>query len=73
MWILGGWFGNYEACPRDVWNSSDGTSWKLVEKTAPWKHGDPPMTLVFEDKIWFTGGWYNGKLPGHSASNEDWW
>lgn len=73
MWIFGGWFGNYEACPRDVWNTSDGKSWTLVEETAPWKHGDLPMTVVFQDKIWFMGGWYNGLLPGRSASNEVWW
>ncbi len=73
MWIFGGWFGNYEACPRDVWNTSDGKSWTLVEETAPWKHGDLPMTLVFQDKMWFMGGWYNGLLPGRSASNEVWW
>ncbi len=38
----------------------------------PWKHSDLPMTLVFRDKMWLMGGWYNGRLPGHSASNEVW-
>ena len=31
------------------------------------------MTLTFQDKMWIMGGWYNGRLPGHSASNEVWW
>ena len=73
MWILGGWFGNEEPCPRDVWSSSDGKIWKLVRETAPWKHGDLPMTLVFQDKMWLMGGWYNGLLPGHSAGDQVWW
>jgi hypothetical protein len=30
------------------------------------------MTIAFKDKMWFMGGWYNGRLPGHSASNEVW-
>ena len=60
------------SAPRDVWSSPDGKTWKLVEKDAPWKHSDLPMTLTFQDKMWFMGGWYNGRLPGHSASNEVW-
>ena len=30
------------------------------------------MTLAFQDKMWLMGGWYNGRLPGHSASSEVW-
>jgi hypothetical protein len=30
------------------------------------------MTVVFKDKMWLMGGWYNGRLPGHSASNAVW-
>ncbi len=40
---------------------------------APWKHSDLPMSHVFGDKMWMMGGWYNGRLPGHSASSEVWW
>ena len=43
-----------------------------LPETAAWKHSDLGMTLVFDDKMWFMGGWYNGRLPGHSASNEVW-
>jgi N-acetylneuraminic acid mutarotase len=73
MWIFGGWFSSYAAPPRDVWNTSDGKTWTLVEKDAPWKHSDLPMTLVFDGKMWLMGGWYNGRLPDHSASNEVWY
>jgi hypothetical protein len=30
------------------------------------------MTVVFNDRMWLLGGWYNGRLPGHRASNEVW-
>ena len=72
LWILGGWFGSYEAPPRDVWSSPDGRSWQRVTEAAPWKHSDLPMTLVFDNKMWLMGGWYNGRLPGHSASSQVW-
>ena len=72
LWILGGWFGSFEAPPRDVWSSPDGKNWKLVQASAPWIHSDLPMSLVFKDKMWMMGGWYNGRLPGHSASNQVW-
>ncbi len=41
-------------------------------REAPWKHSDLPMTVVFNDRMWLMGGWYNGRLPGHGASNEVW-
>ncbi len=72
MWILGGWFDSFTAPPRDVWNSTDGKQWKLVEPAAPWLHSDLPMSLSIRDRMWIMGGWYNGRLPGHSASNQVW-
>jgi hypothetical protein len=30
------------------------------------------MTLVFKNRMWIMGGWYNGRLPDHSAGNEVW-
>ena len=30
------------------------------------------MSLTFKNRMWFMGGWYNGRLPGHSASNQVW-
>ena len=72
LWIGGGWFGSYEAPPRDVWSSTDGKTWSLVTETAPWIHSDLPMSLAFAGRMWLLGGWYNGRLPGHSASREVW-
>ena len=30
------------------------------------------MSITFHDKMWMMGGWHNGRLPGHSASNQVW-
>ena len=73
MWILGGWFQSFEAPPRDVWSSPDGKAWTRAAEAAPWLHSDLPMTLAFDGKMWMMGGWHNGRLPGHSASNQVWW
>jgi dienelactone hydrolase len=72
LWILGGWFDSFEAPPRDVWASGDGKDWKLIEHNAPWIHSDLPMSIAFKDRMWIMGGWHNGRLPGHSASNQVW-
>lgn len=72
MWIFGGWFNSQEAPPRDVWKSSDGKNWELVNAKAPWKYSDLALTVVFKNKMWLMGGWYNGRLAGHGATNEVW-
>jgi hypothetical protein len=72
LWIMGGWFDSYQAPPRDVWSSADGKTWKLVNAEAPWLHSDLPMNIAFAGKMWMMGGWHNGRLPGHSASNQVW-
>jgi hypothetical protein len=30
------------------------------------------MSLTFGGRMWMMGGWYKGRLPGHSASNTVW-
>jgi len=72
LWIAGGWFQSFEEPPRDVWSSSDGKTWSLIEKAAPWLHSDLPMNMTFHDRMWIMGGWYKGRLPGYSASNQVW-
>ncbi|MDD4728085.1 MAG: hypothetical protein PHN55_04965 [Dysgonamonadaceae bacterium] len=72
MWIFGGWHSSFEAPPRDVWRSQNGSEWELVADDAPWLHSDLPMSLTFNDKMWMMGGWYNGRLEDRSASNSVW-
>jgi len=76
MWLFGGWFDSWEAPPRDVWSSADGQTWDLVlkpdQKEPGWGHSDLAFSLTFKGKMYFMGGWFNGRLPGHSSSNAVW-
>jgi len=69
---MGGWYDSFSSPPRDVWSSADGKTWEEVTNAAPWKHSDLPMTVVHDGKMWLMGGWFNGRLKDHSASNEVW-
>ena len=60
------------APPRDVWSSPDGANWRLATKQAPWNSSDLPMSLSFNGRMWLMGGWHDGRLPSHGASNEVW-
>ena len=71
--ILGAGSDSFQSGPADVWRSPDGKTWKLVTENAAWKHSDLPMTLVFKNKMWLMGGWFNGRLPDLSARKEVWW
>src|SRR6516225_4106150 len=57
MWIVGGDVnqGHYHF---DVWNSSDGKAWTLVNKgnPVPWGPRALHYTVAFKDKIWVIGG-----------------
>jgi hypothetical protein len=76
LWIFGGWFDSYKPAPRDVWSSADGKNWDLVlnpnDKEPGWAHSDLAFSLTYGSKMWFMGGWFNGRLPGHSSSNAVW-
>ncbi len=68
MWIVGGDVnqGHYQ---YDVWNSSDGRAWNLVNRDSkvPWGPRALHHTLVFNGKIWVIGG---QTLPQFSAAEE---
>jgi len=68
MWIVGGDVnqGNYQ---NDVWNSTDGKNWTLVNKgkPVPWGPRALHYTVVFKDKIWVIGG---QTMPGFAKSDE---
>lgn len=57
MWIVGGDVnqGHYQS---DVWNSSDGKNWTLVNKDhpVPWGPRALHYTVAFQDRIWVIGG-----------------
>jgi hypothetical protein len=68
MWIIGGDVnqGHYQ---NDVWNSSDGKSWTLVNagRPVPWGPRALHYTVVHNDKIWVIGG---QTMPAFSKSDE---
>ena len=69
LWLFGGWFDSFQAPPRDVWSSADGQAWTLVEKEAPWKHSDLPLTLTFGDKQRLKNDvWSAAEAGSHSES-----
>lgn len=68
MWIIGGDV-NQGTYQNDVWNSTDGKTWTLVNKgkPVPWGPRALHYTVVFKDKIWVIGG---QTMPGFSKSDE---
>ena len=74
MWILGGTENFYDhsdaMVKNDVWSSADGKEWKLVTASAGWSKRAHAQAVVFDDRIWVTGGglWH----PQHVAVNDVW-
>ncbi|WP_073067055.1 Kelch repeat-containing protein [Fodinibius roseus] len=69
LWILGGWFTPQDSNPRDIWSSTDGSSWEMVSEKVPMEYTDLPGSLVFQNRLWLLGG---RKLPGTDVTNEVW-
>lgn len=68
LWIVGGDVnqGHYQS---DVWNSTDGREWSLVNRgePVPWGPRALHYTVVFQDRIWVMGG---QTMPGFAPSEE---
>jgi hypothetical protein len=59
MYLMGG--GNYVpeySAFNDVWSSSDGVQWELIDQ-APWHPRVWFSTVVYRDYMWVLGGWSN--------------
>jgi hypothetical protein len=76
LWIGGGWFGSYEAPPRDVWSSADGVNWVCETEHAPWAPRLWFSAAVYRGRIWVLGGWSkehdNHGDVWHSADGRTW-
>jgi outer membrane protein assembly factor BamB len=55
IWIVGGDVnqGHYQ---NDVWNSSDGKKWTLIDNDVQWGPRSLHYTVAFKNKIWVMGG-----------------
>ncbi|TWU22880.1 Kelch motif protein [Novipirellula galeiformis] len=69
MWIVGG-DANQGHIHNDVWNSTDGKNWNLVnkERDVPWGPRVLHYTFVFQDKIWILGG---QTMPGFAEPRKE--
>lgn len=66
MWILGGDCnqGNYQP---DVWNSTDGKDWKLINPETPWGKRALHYTVAHADQMWVMGG---QTMPAFAKADE---
>ena len=53
IWVIGGFDGSRK---RDVWSSSNGTSWTEVTDSADWTARRLHTSVVFKNKMWLIGG-----------------
>lgn len=75
MWIVGGDV-NQNHYQSDVWNSSDGKTWKLINdgRDVPWAPRHLQYTVVHDDMIWVMGGQtFPGVVPGKEVFYRDIW
>lgn len=68
MWIIGG-DANQGHYQNDVWSSTDGRSWSLVnrDRPVPWGPRALHYTVVHADKIWVLGG---QTMPAFAKADE---
>jgi hypothetical protein len=66
MWLLGGWNPRDKVnfpriCNSEVWSSTDGVTWTLETKQAPWEGRHTAGYAVHDGKMWIVGGDANQK------------
>lgn len=74
LWVVGGGFSHnefpYQVLPgitNDIWSSSDGITWELVNSDPALPDMEPGEMLSFNDKLWLFGG-YRQNLITSGAS-----
>lgn len=66
LWIIGG-DANQGHFQNDVWSSSDGKSWTLVNKDVAWGPRVLHYTVAHDGKLWIMGG---QTMPGFAKADE---
>jgi N-acetylneuraminic acid mutarotase len=75
MWVIGGDDAHHEF--NDVWYSYDGVNWICATESAPWTPRDGHTSVVFDNKMWVTGGSWGGDYllfndVWYSADGSNW-
>lgn len=60
IWMLGGSNEGTRRSYNEVWKSSDGISWTLVNESAPWTGRYWHTVAWFDNKMWLMGGMATG-------------
>jgi N-acetylneuraminic acid mutarotase len=73
MWLLGGWnpkdkINFPQVCNSEVWSSSNGADWTLINPQAPWEGRHTAGYAVHNDRMWIVGG---DPIQGH-YQNDVW-
>lgn len=71
MYLLGGFDSEYTS---EVWSSTDGETWKLINPSATWGPRRVDFgAIVFNNKMWVMGGYrYNDKWTSITFLNDVW-
>jgi hypothetical protein len=71
MWMLGGSNEGTRRAFNEVWKTSDGINWTLVNESAPWSGRFWHTVAWFDDKMWLMGGMATGTEMNDVWYSED--
>ena len=78
LWLIGGGI-NYNTEEsfyyNDIWNSSDGVDWTLVNGNASWPGRYWFNSIVYDEKMWILGGWnyFHNNNEFYGNQNDIWY
>ena len=77
LWVFGGYDttarGEEDSYREDIWRSSDGVSWELLEDDAPWKGRRGHAVALMGDTLYLSGGFTVDQDTGiRSYANDVW-
>ena len=66
IWVMGGLIGGFLWAnnAKDVWYSTDGTTWIQATPTASWEIRSGHTSVVFNNWMWVMGG-YTSSSPNY--------
>ena len=71
MWYMGG-FDSSNNLPRNVWYTTNGTSWTQATSSAAWTGRYSFGLLNYDNKMWVIGGWDNQRDVWYTTNGSTW-